>query len=183
MGKFGYRLVEAVAAMVLVTDVTEVSSLWQPIFDIGPKGHHAIEHFFLCFLIHLNEGTDPVSFVARWRPMIEAVMAGCGWEGGPWYHQQTLERHALGFAQPDAIARPSAAASLVESMRDLYRAWALKRCRGMKTTSQRFADSCRQERGRHSAWRGLFGSPMPFRAILWIDVGTATGPRRRLSNS
>jgi hypothetical protein len=48
----------------------------------------------------------------------------CGWEAGPWYHQQTLERHALGFAQPDALARPSAAASLVESMRDLYRAWA-----------------------------------------------------------
>jgi hypothetical protein len=129
MSRFGYRLVEAIAAMVFMTDSIEASSLWQPIFDIGPKGHHAIEHFFLCFLIHLNGSTEPASFLGRWRPMIEAVLAGRGWEGGPWYHQQSLERHALGFAQPDALARPSAA-SLIESLRDLYRAWALKRLPG-----------------------------------------------------
>ena len=127
MGQFGYKLVETIAAMVLTTDATESSPLWQPIFDIGPKGHYAIEHFFMCFFIQLKEDTDTAFFAARWRPMIEAVMAGRGWEGGPWYHQQSLERHALGFAQPDALARPSGAARLVESMRDLYRAWALKR--------------------------------------------------------
>ena len=130
MGQFGYRLVEAVAAMVLVTDATEAFSLWQPIFDIGPKGHYTIGHFFTSFFIHLKEDTVPAFFAALWRPMIEAVMVGRGWEGGPWYHQQSLERHALGFAQPDALARPSAAAGLVESMRDLYHAWALKRLPG-----------------------------------------------------
>jgi hypothetical protein len=127
MGQFGYKLVEAIAAMVLVTDAAEASSLWQPIFDIGPKGHHAISHFFTCLFTDIKEDTDPVLFIARWRPMIEAVMAGQGWEGGPWYHQQSLERYALGFAQPDALARPSRAATMVASMRDLYRAWALKR--------------------------------------------------------
>jgi hypothetical protein len=130
MSQFGCKLVEAAAAMVLVTDVTEATSLWRPVFDIGPKGHYAIEHFFLCFFLHLNEGTDQTAFLARWRPMIEAVMAGQGWEGGPWYHQQSLERRALGFAQTDALARPAEAASLVESLRGLYRAWALKRLPG-----------------------------------------------------
>ena len=127
MGQFGYKLVEAIAAMVMVTDAAEASSLWQPIFDIGPKGHHAISHFFMCFFTDIKEHTDPVLFVKRWRPMIEAVMAEQGWEGGPWYHQQSLERYALGFAQPDALARPSRAATIVESMRDLYRTWSLKR--------------------------------------------------------
>ena len=113
MGQFGYRLVEAVAAMVLATEAAEASSLWQPIFDIGPKGHHAIEHFFLSLFLHLKEDTDQAFFAAHWRAMIKAVMAGRGWEDGPWYYQQSLERHALGFIQPDTLARPSAA-SLVE---------------------------------------------------------------------
>jgi hypothetical protein len=129
MGQFGYRLVEAVAAMVLATEAAEASSLWQPIFDIGPRGRHAIEHFFLSFFLQLKEDTDKAFFAAHWRAMIEAVMAGRGWEDGPWYYQQSLERHALNFIQPDTLARPSAA-SLVESMHDLYRAWALKRLPG-----------------------------------------------------
>ena len=158
MGQFGYRLVEAVAAMVLVTDATEASSLWQPIFDIGPKGHHAIEHFFLSFFLHLKEDTDPAFFAAQWRPMIEAVMAGRGWEGGPWYYQQSLERHALGFAQPDALTRPSAATSLVESMRDLYRAWALKRLPG---NEDNLAALC----GFLSA---KAGAPLRLAGLVWI---------------
>ena len=97
MDQFGYKLVDAIVAMILVTDAAQTSSLWQPIFDIGPKGHHAIGHFFTYFFMHLTDGTDPTSFMVRWRPMIEAVMAGRGWEGGPWYHQQSLERHALGL--------------------------------------------------------------------------------------
>jgi hypothetical protein len=130
MEQFGYRLLGAIAAMVLVTDVNAASPLWQPVFGIGPKGHYAIEHFFLCFFSNLNEGTDPAAFVARWRPMIEAVMAGRGWEGGPWYLQQSLERQALGFAHPDALARPTASRRLVESVGDLYRSWAEKRLVG-----------------------------------------------------
>lgn len=127
MGQFGYKLVDAIAGVILATDATESFSLWQPIFDIGPKGHYAIAHLFTSFFIHLKEDTEPAFFAARWRPMIEAAMAGRGWEGGPWYHQQDLERHALGFAQPDALSRSSALASLIESVRDLYRAWAIKR--------------------------------------------------------
>ncbi|MBA8909892.1 ATP-binding protein [Aminobacter ciceronei] len=127
MSQFGYKLLEAMAGMVLVTDAAESSLLWQPIFDIGPKGHYAIAHFFTCFFSHLEEDTDQALFAARWRPMIEAIMVGRGWEGGPWYHQQSLERHALGFARSDALARPSTSSRLIEPMRDLYRAWALKR--------------------------------------------------------
>ncbi|GAA4133919.1 hypothetical protein GCM10023067_55660 [Aminobacter aganoensis] len=130
MSQFGYKLVEAIAGMVLVTDPAETPSLWQPIFDIGPRGHYAIAHLFKCIFSHFEEDTDPAFFAARWRPMIEAVMAGRGWEGGPWYHQQSLERHALSFARSDALARPSASARLIEPMRDLYRAWALKRLPG-----------------------------------------------------
>jgi hypothetical protein len=158
MGQFGYRLVDAVAAMVLVTDATEASSLWQPIFDIGPKGQHAIGHFFTCFFLRLNEGTDPASFVARWRPMIEAVMAGRGWEDGPWYHQQSLERHALGFAQPDALARLAAAASLVASIRDLYRAWALKR---LPEGEDNLAAFC-------GFLSTTAGAPLRLDALVWI---------------
>ena len=158
MGQFGYKLVDAVAAMVLVTDATEASSLWQPIFDIGPKGHYAIGHFFLSFFTHLNEGTDPAAFVARWRPMIEAVMAGRGWEDGPWYHQQSLERQALGFAHPDALARPTAAAHFVESVRDLYRAWAQKRLPGDEDNLAAFCNFLSTPTG----------APLRLEGLVWI---------------
>jgi hypothetical protein len=158
MSQFGYKLVEAVAAMVLATDADDAASLWQPIFDIGPKGHHAIEHFFLSFFLHLNEETDPSLFAARWRPMVEAIMAGRGWEGGPWYYRQNLERHALGFGHSDALSRPSAERSLVESMRDLYRAWASNRLSGDEDNLQAFC----------SFLSTTAGTPLRLEGLVWI---------------
>jgi hypothetical protein len=130
MGQFGYKLLDALAAIIPITDVNAAPTLWQPVFDLGPKGHYAIGHFFLCFFSNLAETTDTVTFATHWRPMIEAVMKGQGWDGGPWYHQQSIERQALGFANVDALVRPRQAPLLVESMRDLYRAWAEKRLPG-----------------------------------------------------
>jgi hypothetical protein len=49
MGQFGHKVLEAIAAIVLVTDVNAAPTLWQPVIDIGPKRHYAIGHFFLCF--------------------------------------------------------------------------------------------------------------------------------------
>jgi hypothetical protein len=129
IGEFGYKLLDAIAAIIIVTDVSAASALWQPVFDIGPKGHYAIGHFFLGFFGNLKETTNTVAFVARWRPMIEAVLEGKGWETGPWYYQQRLEREALGFANADALVRPTGPL-LVESVRDLYRAWAKNRLPG-----------------------------------------------------
>jgi hypothetical protein len=139
-----------------VTNVSAASSLWQPIFDIGPKGHYAIGHFFLCFFGKLNESTDVAAFVAHWRPMIEAVIAGRGWEGGPWYHQQSLERQALGFSRPDALARPAAAARLVDSVRDLYRAWAQKRLPGAEDNLAAFCSFLSTKAGAPLRLEGLF---------------------------
>jgi hypothetical protein len=130
MGQFGYKLLDAIAAIILVTDVSAASALWQPVFDIGPKGHYAIGHFFLAFFNNLKETTDTFAFAACWRPMIEAVLEGRGWESGPWYHQQSLERQALGFANADALVRPTEGPPLVESVRDLYRTWAERRLPG-----------------------------------------------------
>jgi hypothetical protein len=155
-GQFGYKLIDAIATIVLVTNVSAASSLWQPIFDIGPKGHYAIGHFFLCFFGKLNESTDVAAFVAHWRPMIEAVIAGRGWEGGPWYHQQSLERQALGFSRPDALARPAAAARLVDSVRDLYRAWAQKRLPGAEDNLAAFCSFLSTKAGAPLRLEGLF---------------------------
>ena len=127
MDQFGYKVLEAIAAVVLVSDVSAAPALWQPVLAIGPKGHYAIEHFFLCFFSNLKEETDTAAFAAHWRPMIEAILLGGGWEGGPWYYQQSLERQVLGFAHADRLVRPTQGPLLVESMRDLYRAWAEKR--------------------------------------------------------
>lgn len=158
MSQFGYKLVEAMAGIVLVTDAAESSSLWQSVLDIGPKGHYAIAHFFTCFFSHLEEDTDAAFFAARWRPMIEAIMAGRGWEGGPWYHQQSLERHALGFARSDALARPLASARLIESMRDLYRAWALKR---LPSDEDNLAGLC-------GFLSTKTGQPLRLEGLVWI---------------
>lgn len=158
MSQFGYKLVEAIAGIILGTDAVESPALWQPIFDIGPKGHYAIAHFFTCFFFHLKEDSEPSFFAARWRPMIEAIMAGRGWEGGPWYHQQNLERHALGFAQPDALARPSATASLIESMRDLYHLWALKR---LPSDEDNLAGLC-------GFLSTKAGAPLRLAGLVWI---------------
>ena len=85
-------------------------------------------------------------------------MAGRGWEGGPWYHQQSLERHALGFARSDALARPSASASLIESMRDLYRAWALKR---LPSDEDNLAGLC-------GFLSTKTGQPLRLEGLVWI---------------
>lgn len=169
MGQFGYNLVGAIAAMVLVTDANAASLLWQPIFDIGPKGHYAIGHFFSCFFSNLTERTDPVAFVARWRPMIGSVMAGWGWEGGPWYHQQSLERQALCFSHPDALARPAALPRLVESVRDLYRAWAEKRLPGDEDNLAAFCNFLSTQTG----------VPLRLEGLVWIANSLRDDPGAR----
>jgi hypothetical protein len=94
---------------------------------------------------------------SAWRPMIEAVLAGRGWEGGPWYHQQSLERQALGFAHADGLVRPAQGPLLVESMRDLYRAWAEKRLPGDEDNLAGFCNFLSTRAGAPYAWRGLSG--------------------------
>jgi hypothetical protein len=177
MGQFGYNVLEAIAAIILVTDVNAAPALWQPVFDIGPKGHYAIGHFFLCFFGNLTEATDTVAFAAHWRPMIEAVLAGRGWEGGPWYHQQSLERQALGFAHADRLVRPALGPLLVESMRDLYRAWAEKRLLGDEDNIAGFCNFLSTRAG----------APLRLEGIVWIanalrdDSGARTWYRDRTS--
>lgn len=130
MDQFGYKLLAAMAPIILVTDVGAAASLWQPVFNIGPKGHSSIEYFLSCFFLCLTDTSDVGSFAARWRPMILSIMKGKGWADGPWYYQQRLERHVLGFANPDALVRPTGGQSLPGLMRDLYKAWAEKRLAG-----------------------------------------------------
>jgi len=158
MGQFWYKVLEAIAAIILVTDVNAAPALWQPVFDIGPKGHYAIGHFFLCFFGNLTEATDTVAFAAHWRPMIEAVLAGRGWEGGPWYHQQSLERQAFGFAHADGLVRPAQGPLLVESMRDLYRAWAEKRLPGDEDNLAGFCNFLSTRAG----------APLRLEGVIWI---------------
>jgi hypothetical protein len=169
MGQLGYKLLDAIAAMILVTDVKTAPALWQPMFDIGPKGHYAIGHFFLCFFTNLKEATDTVAFAARWRPMIEAVMEGRGWESGPWYHQQSLERQALGFANADALARPTEGPLLVESVQDLYRAWAEKRLPGDEDNLAAFCNFLSTRSG----------APVRLEGLVWIANGLQADPGGR----
>jgi hypothetical protein len=129
-----------------------------PVFDIGPKGHYAIGHFFLAFFSNLKETTDTFASAARWRPMIEAVLEGRGWESGPWYHQQSLERRALGFANADALVRPTEGPLLVESVRDLYRAWAAKR---LPSDEDNLAAFCNYLSTRT-------GAPLRLEGLIWI---------------
>ena len=163
--QFGYKLLEAMAPMVLAIDVGTATSLWQPVFDIGPKGHSPIEHFLLCFFQCLTETTDVAAFAARWRPMILSIMEGKGWEGGPWYYQQRLERYVLGFANPDALARPTAAQSLTDSMRDLYKAWAEKRLSGDEDNLAGFCNFlCTKA-----------GAPLRLDGLVWIANALRAG--------
>ena len=179
MDRFGYEVLKAIAAISLVTDVNVAPSLWQPVFDIGPKGHYAIRYFFTCLFGNLTEATDTVAFAAHWRPMIEAVMAGRGWEGGPWYHQQSLERQALGFAHAHALVRPTQIPLLVGSMRDLYRGWAMKRLPGHEDN---LGDFC-------TFLATPAGVPLRLEGLVWIsnalgsDCGARTWNRNRTSEA
>ena len=169
MGQFGYKLLEAIAAMTFVTEASTAPALWRPVFDIGPKGHYAIRHFFLCCFGNLTDSTDTVAFAAHWRPMIEAVMEGRGWESGPRYHQQSLERQALGFANADALIRPTKGPLLVESMRDLYRAWAEKRLPGDEENLAAFCNLLSTRTG----------APLRLEGLSWVakSLGRDSGGR------
>jgi hypothetical protein len=157
MDQFGYKLLEAIAAICLETDVKTAPSLWQPIFDLGPKGHYEIGQFFSCFFSHLSETTDTAAFVAHWRPMIEAILAGRGWTGRSHY-QQRLEREALGFGHEDTLVRPAQGPPLVESLHDQYQSWAEKRLAGDEDNVAGFC----------SFLSTRAGKPLRFRALVWI---------------
>jgi hypothetical protein len=158
MDQWGYSLLGAMAAMVFPTNVNAAPSLWQPVFDLGPKGHSAIECFLSSFFLRLEETTDVAAFLARWRPMIEAVLEGKGWESGPWYYQHQLERHVLGFANTDALARPATQTPVTDSVRDLYKAWAEKRLKGDEDNLAGFCNFLSTKAG----------APLRLNGLLWI---------------
>jgi hypothetical protein len=158
MCQFGYKLLQAIAAICLETDVNTAPSLWQPVFDLGPKGHYGIGHFFLCFFSHLAETSDTAAFAAHWRPMIEAILAGRGWMDGPWYYQQSLERQALGFGHEDALVRPAQSTPLVEAVEDLYRSWAARR---LPAAEDNLAGFC-------SFLATRAGKPLRLKGLIWI---------------
>jgi hypothetical protein len=158
MDQFGYDLLSAMAVMIFPTDVNAAASLWQPVFDLGPKGHSGIEHFLSSFFLRLEETTDIGAFLARWRPMIEAVLEGNGWESGPWYYQHRLERHILGFANTDALARPATQTPVTDSVRDLYKAWAEKRLKGDEDNLAGFCNFLSTKAG----------APLRLDGLLWI---------------
>ena len=164
MDQFGYKLLGAIAPMILVVNVNVAPSLWRPVFDIGPKGHYAIGHLLSCFFGCLKDTTDTAGFARQWRPMIEAVMEGRGWESGPWYHQQSLERHVLGFANPDALTRP-VGPPLAESVRDLYQAWAKKRLPGDEDNLAAFCNLLSTKAG----------APLRLDGLIWITDALRAG--------
>lgn len=161
MEPFGYNLLGAMAVMVFPIDVNAAASLWQPVFDLGPKGHSAIEYFLSSFFLRLEETTDVAAFLARWLPMIEAVLEGKGWESGPWYYQHRLERHVLGFANTDALARPKTQTPVTVSVRNLYKAWAEKRLKGDEDNLAGFCNFLSSKAG----------APLRLDGLLWITDG------------
>jgi hypothetical protein len=80
-----------------------------------------------------------------------------------------LERQALGFAQPDALARPAAAASLVESIHDLYRAWAQKRLPGDEDNLEAFCGFLSTKAG----------APLRLEGLVWIASTLQSGSQSR----
>ena len=128
MHQFGYAVVAELARLAFVSPPEPQPGLLQPVFALGPKGHYAIGHFLSAWFGQVSADTESAAFAERWRGVIAAVVLDEQWAtGGPWYYQQRLERHALGFGETTALQRLPGCEALVGSMRDHYRVWAEKR--------------------------------------------------------
>lgn len=129
--QLGYNLVDELARLSFESSAEVASGLWQPVFALGPKGHHALGRFFTIWFAQLTDTTDVGEFAKRWRPMIDAVMLNDAWaKNGLWFHAQQIERHALGFGATESFNRPKNAATLLLAARDCYEAWAKRRLLG-----------------------------------------------------
>ena len=125
-GQFGgYSIVWALARLALSSPAATAAPIWEQVFAIGPRGHHAIDAFLAEWFTLIKEPTDLADFGKRWRPMIEYVLSNQTWAAaGKWYYAQKLERQVLGFGAQVSIARAPNHATLIGGVRDLYKAWA-----------------------------------------------------------
>jgi hypothetical protein len=61
-------------------DVNDTDSLWRPILDLGPFGHHWVEYFFWqWFSDGVAASPSPEVFVQRWSSMIRYALASPVW--------------------------------------------------------------------------------------------------------
>jgi hypothetical protein len=124
-GQLGYSIAWALAQLALSSPDGRANGIWEQVFALGPRGHHAIDAFLTQWFMLIKEPVDITDFGKRWRPMIEFALTDKQWAAeGKWYHAQQLERQLLGFGATGFITRAPSHAVLIGGMRDLYKTWA-----------------------------------------------------------
>jgi hypothetical protein len=123
----GYKVVSAVARLTLTAAESEAAELWQSVLALGPRGFYALGSFLSDWFALITESTDVAAFAVRWRAMVEYMLTQSDWTMG---HGDQLQRQALGFGADSFIVRAPGHATLIGSMRDLYKAWAERELAG-----------------------------------------------------
>lgn len=148
MSQLGYNILAELARLTSKIPANLSSALWVSVFELGPKGHYSIGEFLRNWFNQITEATNIEEFRQRWRPMIEYMLGNKDWATGrQWHYGQQLERQVLGFGASADLARVADHASLVRSMRDLYKSWADKRLNYYEDNLAGFCDFLSTEPG------------------------------------
>jgi hypothetical protein len=155
-GQLGYSIAWALAYLALSSPAAKANGIWEQVFALGPRGHHAIDAFLTQWFMLIKEPTDVTDFGKRWRPMIEYALTNRQWAAeGKWYYAQQLERQVLGFGATGFITRAPNHAELIGGMRDLYKAWAETRLPSDQDNMAGFCGFLSSDAGRVLRMEGL----------------------------
>jgi hypothetical protein len=179
-GQLGHSIAWALAQLTLSSPAAKAHEIWEQVFALGPRGHHAIDAFLTQWLMLITEPTDVTDFGKRWRPMVEYALSNKQWAvEGKWFYAQQLERRVLGFGTTGYITRVPNHAVLIGGMRDLYKAWAETRLPSGQDNMAEFCFFLSSEAGRVLRMDGL----QWIAAVMRADPETGKWYRDSTSNA
>jgi hypothetical protein len=145
----GYDIVATLARMVPGVSVEAARQLWEPIFRIGTRGHHAIEYFISTLLVEASAKYEPATFALHWRSIIEYALEADNWYSGRgWFYGQRIIRKLLGCGHQAGLDRTPAYQAIVVQMRDLYERWAILHLGGEEDNVVAFCEFLSSATGR-----------------------------------
>ncbi|MDB5804638.1 MAG: hypothetical protein JWN73_1960 [Betaproteobacteria bacterium] len=137
--KFGYSLQWASALYVLRYPVAKARTIWEPIFDLGPKGHYAIGAFIDQWHLIKISDSNAASFEQHWRAMIEHTLNETRWHTGKgWYDWEQTIRRLIGISGRTAQPETELRQNMIWALRDAYQRWAQERLQRDDTNLHHF---------------------------------------------
>ena len=120
----GYAVLK-VAPDFVITEPPDVREpLWRAILEIGPNGHHAVEHFASSWFLLLFKNPNPDRFMATWKAMLDYAFAANWSSGRRWFHGRRMLMNLLGLYAHSQLSQATEIMARLPDLTAYYRRWA-----------------------------------------------------------